>query len=137
MEANHPEKPQEDVIRVKGDGYQEEWKKPILGTALTGMVMSRLGDHGIPCWRQQAGISHGLKGGVMRLGIDGCADICAILPDGKMFQVEVKAGRDYQRKDQKSFQEMIEKNNGVYLIVRCVDDIDRFVVSYKSKLTSS
>lgn len=128
MEADGNEKPQENVVRVSG--------KPVMGTALTGMVMSALGDHGIPCWRQQAGVTQGFSGSIVRLGINGCADICAILPDGKMLQVEVKAGKDRQSDDQKRFQAMIERNNGIYLIARSVDDVNNFAVQYKSGLHS-
>lgn len=51
----------------------------------------------------------------------GVADIM-IVHNGKVFNIEVKMGKDKQSKDQIKMQESIEKSGGIYMIVKSYDD---------------
>jgi len=65
-----------------------------------------------------------------RLGgynLKGVADILGILPNGKFLAVEVKTEKGKQSVFQKNFQEQIEKNNGIYILARSIDDVRHLV----------
>jgi hypothetical protein len=53
-------------------------------------------------------------------GVRGSADISALFM-GKSYEIEVKIGKDRQSIHQKAYQEQIERNKGVYMIVRSFD----------------
>lgn len=60
----------------------------------------------------------------IKAGINGQADISGIIGgagSGRRLEVEVKTGRDKQRKDQISFMHMIVRAGGCYIIARDVD----------------
>ena len=59
----------------------------------------------------------------VRFGYTGSADFTGILPDGKRVEIECKAPKGVLSKEQKAFKKKIEENNGIYLVVREVDDI--------------
>lgn len=42
--------------------------------------------------------------------------------DGRRLEVEVKTGKAVQQDNQKNFQSMITKMNGVYFVARSVED---------------
>lgn len=72
-------------------------------------------------WKQTTGVA---KQGdrYIRFGLKGSADITGILKDGRRIEIECKSGAARQSKDQQSYQKMIEKFGGVYLVVRSVED---------------
>ena len=47
----------------------------------------------------------------------GCADISGLTDEGIRIEIEIKVGNDRQRKEQKTFEEMIKKLNGIYKLV--------------------
>jgi hypothetical protein len=67
----------------------------------------------------------------IRYGHTGSADIIGLMPDGRLLAIECKkpAGprggisHAKQSDEQIEFQKSIEKNNGVYLLVRSLDDL--------------
>ncbi len=60
----------------------------------------------------------------MSAGIDGQGDISGIIgPHGKRLEIEVKYGKDRQTIVQQSFQLMIEKYGGLYILARSLDDV--------------
>ena len=59
----------------------------------------------------------------MQFGLKGSADITGILKTGIRLEVEVKDRDGKQSPQQVEFQRMIEKNNGLYVLARSVDDV--------------
>ena len=53
----------------------------------------------------------------------GISDVLGCLPWGQLIAVEIKTGKDRQSSEQKIFQEDIEKNNGIYLIIENTDQL--------------
>lgn len=100
-------------------------------------VLAWLGRAGIDAWRNNTGTA--VYGGGRRVptfggsvdpparrvsfGLLGSADITGILPDGRRLEVEVKRPGESQTVKQRKFQEMIERNRGVYLLVTSVEEL--------------
>ena len=57
----------------------------------------------------------------LTFGLPGSADISGILKDGRRLEIECKTGNAKQSKQQKKFQEMIEKFGGVYILTHSSD----------------
>ncbi len=62
------------------------------------------------------------RGTILKYGLKGSADISGILIIGTRLEIEVKTGNAKQSPQQLKFQAMIEKYNGIYLVVRSRDD---------------
>ena len=73
-------------------------------------------------WRANTGVAQ-IGKRFVRFGSPGQADLTGILPDGRRLEVEVKSATGRQTRDQKSFQRMIEKFNGVYVLARSVEEL--------------
>lgn len=61
-----------------------------------------------------------------RLGgynLKGVADILGLLPDGRFLAIEVKTESGKQSLFQKHFQLEVEKNKGIYILARSIDDV--------------
>jgi len=73
-------------------------------------------------WRQNCGVARvGTR--VIRFGIPGQADLTGILPDGRRLEIEVKSPTGRQTPQQRGFQAMIEKFNGIYILARSTNDV--------------
>jgi hypothetical protein len=67
-----------------------------------------------------------VKGQLVRFGLPGTPDIMGIIgPGGRMLGIEVKDAKGRQRPDQKTFERVITSYGGIYILARCVDDVDR------------
>jgi hypothetical protein len=75
----------------------------------------------IRVWRAATGVAR-FGTTVVRFGIPGQADISGIAPDGRRIEIETKAARGYQSKQQKNFERMITKFGGVYILARSADE---------------
>ncbi len=100
-------------------------------------VLAWLERAGVDAWRNNTGTA--VYGGGYRVpafggsvappvrrvsfGRPGSADITGILPDGRRLEVEIKRSGSGQTRMQKKFQEMIERNRGVYLLVSSVEEL--------------
>lgn len=61
----------------------------------------------------------------VKFGTPGQGDISGlVLPSGRRLEIETKA-KTKQSDDQKSFQRMIERFGGLYVLARSLDDVDR------------
>ena len=60
----------------------------------------------------------------IKIGTKGMADICGI-HNGRMVQIECKVGADRQRPEQLSWQTMIERFGGIYILARSIEDVER------------
>lgn len=58
--------------------------------------------------------------------VNGISDILAIR-SGVTFYIEVKTGTGYQSKDQLNFQRQVERFDGVYVLVRSVEELEEYV----------
>jgi hypothetical protein len=75
-------------------------------------------------WRQNTGGAK-IKGQWVMFGTPGAADISGLLlPHGRRLEIECKTERGRQSEDQKSFQAMIERFGGLYVLARSVEDVD-------------
>lgn len=83
----------------------------------------------IRLWRMNAGVSkYRDRTGKIRqvqFGVPGQADLTGILPDGRRLEIEVKGPTGEQSKAQIDYQRIIERFNGVYILARSCDDVDR------------
>ena len=64
------------------------------------------------------------KGRYQSYGFPGSPDILGIMPDGRYLGIEVKTGSAIQNKNQIKFMKKINENNGIYLIVRRIEDLE-------------
>jgi hypothetical protein len=72
-------------------------------------------------WNNPTGVAE-RQGRVIRFGIPGQADLSGILRDGRRLEIEVKSARGVQSPEQVSFEAMITKFGGVYILARSVSD---------------
>ncbi len=73
-------------------------------------------------WRNNTGAIK-VDGRFIKYGKIGSADILGVLPDGRHLEVECKTETGTQKPEQKIHQRMVEKNNGVYLLVRSLEEM--------------
>lgn len=88
---------------------------------------------GIPCYRSNTGATR-IGDRFIRFGIPGSPDIIGIMPGtGQFLGIECKMPGRYLSQSQKAFQSVIERNGGIYIVARTMDDIDA-VVSRMQKI---
>lgn len=93
---------------------------------VSGVVSSCLGLldlMNIKAWRNNTGALKDQHGRLVRYGLKGSADIIGILPDDRFLSVECKREGGKVRPEQKQFQDMINSNNGVAVIVHSCDEL--------------
>lgn len=87
-------------------------------------------------WRQNTGVGWFKDGKPARqtdpgaypvkFGVPGQGDISGLLlPNGQRLEIECKTERGRQSDEQRSFQLMIERFGGLYVLVRSVEDVDQ------------
>lgn len=98
-------------------------------TKVVSTCLDWLAKNRIMAWRNNTGA---LKVGdrYVSFGSKGSSDIVGLLPSGRLLAVECKFGKGRQSPDQKIFQKMIEKNNGLYILVYSVDELERYLVEH-------
>lgn len=81
-------------------------------------------------WRANAGralvatAGGGLRS--MQVNIPGCPDLIGWLsPSGKFIGIECKGDRGKLRPEQIAFRDRLEKDGGLYIVARSVEDVDR------------
>jgi hypothetical protein len=65
----------------------------------------------------------------------GSSDIIGILPDGRFLAIEVKRKGCKPTPAQDEFAATVERNGGVYILARCVADVDKNLRPYLDKTT--
>ena len=91
-------------------------------TALVQNCLIHLKRQDIFAWRNNTGTLW-VSGRVVSFGKKGSADIIGLLPDGRFLGIECKVGANKQNDKQREFQQQIESNNGVYLLVYTLDEL--------------
>ena len=96
-------------------------------------IIDYLGMKKIYCWRQNVGCSQYMdKQGrkrFVRYGFPGVADIIGILPNGQFLAIEVKSAKGELNENQKIFKQNIDSNNGVYIVARDLDTVEKVINS--------
>ncbi len=73
-------------------------------------------------WRANVGVAR-INRRVVRFGIPGQADLTGILFDGRRVEIEIKSATGQQSQDQKNYQKLIERFNGIYILARSINDV--------------
>ncbi len=60
----------------------------------------------------------------LRFGMKGSPDILGIIDGGIFIGIEVKTGNAHQTAEQKFFEAMVLRRGGVYVLARCVEDVE-------------
>lgn len=83
-----------------------------------------LRQHGLFIWRSNTGAVRFDSGGFLKFGFVGSADITGILPDGRRLECEAKRRVGGKQSDkQKIFQNLIEANDGIYVLFHSVEEL--------------
>lgn len=76
-------------------------------------------------WRANTGKAFNPSGRLVTFGVPGQPDIMGLrLPHGQLIGIEVKSATGKQRADQASFQAMMERFGGLYILARSVADVE-------------
>lgn len=112
-------------------------KPPQREAFLVQAVLERWGAHPtLRIWRQNTGVGWFKDGKPARktdpgaypvkFGVPGQGDISGILlPNGRRLEIECKTERGRQSAEQITYQAVIERFGGLYVVARSVEDIDR------------
>jgi hypothetical protein len=104
---------------------------------LLHLILSSWGAHPqLRIWRANTGVGWFANGQPARktdsgaypvkFGTPGQGDVSGlVLPSGRRLEIETKFARGQQSDDQKSFQRMIERFGGLYVLARSLEDVDR------------
>jgi len=76
-------------------------------------------------WRNNTGALLAGDNRFIRFGHRGSSDIIGLTPKGRFVAIECKGTGGVLSKEQKIFQEQVERNNGIYVLAYDVDDIVR------------
>lgn len=110
---------------------------------LLHLILSTWGAHPqLRIWRANTGVGWFANGQPARktdpgaypvkFGTPGQGDISGlVLPSGRRLEIETKTERGRQSDDQKSFQTMIERFGGLYVLARSLDDVDRALAALR------
>ena len=73
-------------------------------------------------WRANVGVAR-INRRVVRFGVPGQADLTGILYDGRRVEIEIKSVTGRQTPDQKNYQQLITRFNGIYILARSISDV--------------
>lgn len=90
---------------------------------LVKQCLLELATAGYLCWNNRTGAVKTTSGFFQRYGLKGSSDILACSPDGIFCAFEIKSGNAVQNKHQKSFEAAVKKRNGVYIVIRSLDQL--------------
>lgn len=70
-------------------------------------------------WRQNVGTFRHLYGeGVIKIGVEGMADIGGVMADGRALQIECKSSEGALTKAQRNWRYTVQAMGGVHLVIR-------------------
>lgn len=96
---------------------------------LQTQILEQIGSRpDVRLWRANVGTAVVPGGRVISFGVPGQADLSGIvIGSGRRLEVEVKGEKGRQSKQQKSFEEMILRFGGIYVLARSVGDVERAI----------
>ena len=77
----------------------------------------------VRAWRANSGAAIGRRG-LVRFGVPGQADISGIMRGGRRLEIEVKSAKGRLSPQQVRFRMMIEDFGGLFILARCVEDVE-------------
>lgn len=102
-------------------------------TLIQRTILDALTWRKILCWRQQS-IPVPIRRGRAIVGLRradphtiGMPDICAIIK-GRFYGIEIKSETGKQSLDQKRWEKLIVDNDGVYILARSWDDVEKVIL---------
>lgn len=108
---------------------------PLTEKQIQNIIYRKYGaDKRMMLWRQNTGVgeytdSTGQKRKV-RFGLPGQADLSGLLKGGIRLEIEVKTAKGTQSQKQKWFQKRIKELGGIYILARCIEDVDQVIDRY-------
>lgn len=96
------------------------------------MILARLGSvHGLTLWRNNTGAMRDARGQLVKFGSPGSADLLGLVaPDGRFVAIEVKAAGGRQTALQLSWQRMVERHGGLYIVATSADEAVQGLVTH-------
>lgn len=95
-------------------------------SSVVSACIAWLWNHGCYIWRNNTGALKDIKGRVIRYGLVGSADIIGMTPAGRFLSIECKSPTGGNLSPhQERFRDRVRAKNGVYLIIRSIDDLER------------
>ena len=98
-------------------------------TDLKNAILDYLGYKNIYCWLNNTMGNYNPKTNSYyknpRL-TKGVADIIGLLPSGQLLAIECKFGKNKQSEAQKEFQTQVVANNGVYLLIYNLEEVEEY-----------
>ncbi len=93
-------------------------------SALVNEILLTFGSrHNLTLWKNATGaVKIGER--FLRFGMKGSPDILGIGDGGVFIGIEVKTGNARQTPEQKLFEAMVFRRRGVYILARCVEDVE-------------
>ena len=95
---------------------------------IQSVILEYLTLKGYMCWRNNTGAMAGFHNGkkwFMKFGLVGSGDILGLTKEGRFFSIEVKALGKYPTPHQKDFMERVAKTNGIAILARSLDDVEK------------
>jgi hypothetical protein len=86
-------------------------------------------------WSNPTGAAMSTKGHFHRFGLKGSSDIIGLSKTGRFIGIEIKTGKAMQSKHQKAFQAMVERNNGLYYVIREDSQLEVLALAIKNEYT--
>lgn len=75
-------------------------------------------------WRNNTGAYRSEHGTYIRYGYPGSADLLGMTPSGRFLAIETKRQDGTLNDNQFRFQADVERNGGLYIVARSVDDLE-------------
>lgn len=63
-------------------------------------------------------------------GLKGSPDIIGCAPYSEFFGCEIKTGKAVQNKHQKAFEKAVKARDGIYIVVRDIEDLKKWLANY-------
>lgn len=91
-------------------------------------ILHLLAYSGIKAWKTENQGTFDAKKGIYRRKFGpgrtlGVSDIIGLMPDGRLFAIEVKSAKGRLSEHQKQFLSEIKANNGITCVARSIDDV--------------
>ena len=101
----------------------KKWASKRTESAILSNCLHWLKANGVYAWRNNTGASF-INGAFIRYGYIGSADVLGLCKSGRFLSIECKSPGGKQSPAQVEFQEKVEENGGLYLLVTSVIQLE-------------